>query len=535
MPRQAAAKGGGGAGAGKGARGYQMPERLPKGLQLAAVGGAKWRLGAPIAKGGFGEIYAAAPFTPTSNSNSPKSNSTATSESHVVKIEPHGNGPLFVEMHFYMRNSKKEDIEEFTKAHKLKYLGIPVYIGSGSHEYNNTKYRFVVMERYGKDLWHKFLECGRQFPTHTVFRIAIQMLNAYEYIHSRTYVHADLKGGNILFGLKKGVENQTYLVDFGLASHYTVKDYKFDPKKAHNGTIEYTSRDAHNGVPTRRGDMEILAYNLVQWLTGSLPWETDLRHPKEVHAQKEKYMSDIPGFLKKTFTKSAPPHAITSYLNYVSKMEYNDEPDYKACRTIFESGIKTLGFSNTGILDFTPEKSGKAKFETKDLSDLENEAVLETQVVKTTRKKKLLPKSALEEAPVKTVTKKTVKTSSKKVKVENGNVTNTSNSDIGDVSNVSFNTTISLRPRRVAATPTTPKDLDCSVDIFEDSCMETPPKLGLKRKHRKRFEVEYCTDEEVTVHTTVKKKGGVVKEETKSWKKCPAIVNGKIVKKVKTG
>jgi vaccinia related kinase len=38
-----------------------------------------------------------------------------------------------------------------------------------------------------------------------------------------------------------------YLVDFGLASHYSQKEYKPDPKKAHNGTIEYTSRDAHVG------------------------------------------------------------------------------------------------------------------------------------------------------------------------------------------------------------------------------------------------------------------------------------------------
>jgi len=32
-----------------------------------------------------------------------------------------------------------------------------------------------------------------------------------------------------------------------LASHYSQKEYKPDPKKAHNGTIEYTSRDAHVG------------------------------------------------------------------------------------------------------------------------------------------------------------------------------------------------------------------------------------------------------------------------------------------------
>lgn len=68
-----------------------------------------------------------------------------------------------------------------------------------------------------------------------------------EYIHSKGYVHADLKGANILMGLKKGTENQAYLVDFGLAARVSDKEFKPDPKCAHNGTIEYTSRDAHVG------------------------------------------------------------------------------------------------------------------------------------------------------------------------------------------------------------------------------------------------------------------------------------------------
>ena len=71
-------------------------------------------------------------------------------------------------------------------------------------------------------------------------------IDVLEYIHNRTYVHADIKGGNLL--LDRITQNQVYLVDFGLASHYSTKlEYKLDPKKAHNGTIEYTSRDAHMG------------------------------------------------------------------------------------------------------------------------------------------------------------------------------------------------------------------------------------------------------------------------------------------------
>jgi len=45
---------------------------------------------------------------------------------------------------------------------------------------------------------------------------------------------------------------QVYLVDYGLATHYKHdgkhRAYKEDPRKAHDGTIEFTSRDAHKGV-----------------------------------------------------------------------------------------------------------------------------------------------------------------------------------------------------------------------------------------------------------------------------------------------
>ena len=48
---------------------------------------------------------------------------------------------------------------------------------------------------------------------------------------------------------------QVYLVDYGLAYRYLAdgaqKPYKEDPKRTHDGTIEFTSRDAHRGVGKR--------------------------------------------------------------------------------------------------------------------------------------------------------------------------------------------------------------------------------------------------------------------------------------------
>lgn len=60
-------------------------------------------------------------------------------------------------------------------------------------------------------------------------------------------------------------------------------------------------------VPTRRGDLEILIYNLIQWLGCTLPWENNIKDPMAVKASKEKYMADIPLFMKTCFGSKTPP------------------------------------------------------------------------------------------------------------------------------------------------------------------------------------------------------------------------------------
>ena len=86
------------------------------------------------------------------------------------------------------------------------------------------------------------------------FACMVFQIDVLEYIHDKGYIHADIKASNLLIGYTKGTENQVFLVDYGLACRYAVdgvhKEYKYDGRKAHDGTIEFTSRDAHIG-----GDM----------------------------------------------------------------------------------------------------------------------------------------------------------------------------------------------------------------------------------------------------------------------------------------
>lgn len=262
---------------------WKMPPPLPKGELLTDFERKKWVLGCSIGKGGFGEIYLAAPEV---------SRASLTDSTYVIKIEPHENGPLFTELSFYRRIAKADQITRWTKEHGLKYLALPKYISSGAHEHGSVKYRFMVMERFGEDIESKFRENGKKFSLKTVCHLALRVLEALEYLHESEYVHADIKGSNLLTGGERR-QSEVYLVDFGLAYRFNPegrhKEYKEDPRRAHDGTIEFTSIDAHKGAsPSRRGDMEILGYCLLQWASGDLPWEDNLTNKPYVAAQKLK-------------------------------------------------------------------------------------------------------------------------------------------------------------------------------------------------------------------------------------------------------
>lgn len=104
----------------KAANGYKLPEPIPKGEILVDIAKKKWKIGSSIGQGGFGEIYAVQ-----------EANSKSASYPYVVKIvclwllsfeanilicwfqEPHENGPLFVEINFYIRNAKPKEGDEY--------------------------------------------------------------------------------------------------------------------------------------------------------------------------------------------------------------------------------------------------------------------------------------------------------------------------------------------------------------------------------------------------------------------------------------
>ncbi|KAJ8687266.1 hypothetical protein QAD02_023060 [Eretmocerus hayati] len=327
--------------------GCRLPSRLPAGEILTDISKNSWRLGDSIGCGGFGDVYLA-----SNDIHRP----VASNAKYVIKIEPHNNGPLFVEMNFYIRAARKPMIDSWCKEQNLLQVGIPSYEGSGSHVYKGEKYRFLVMPRYGIDVGKLFISNGRKLSNKLINSLAVQMLYALEYIHGHGYAHSDVKGSNIL--LKKNSQEyrtelektQAFLVDFGLAYRFRTsngvhKPFVHDERRAHEGTLEYTSRDAHHGTHSRRGDLETLGYNILQWLCGRLPWEDEngglspSADPDKIHEKKESYLMNIENFMEECFKDKIAPENITNYMTYIANLKFESRPDYAYLRSLFRQDL----------------------------------------------------------------------------------------------------------------------------------------------------------------------------------------------------
>jgi hypothetical protein len=123
-----------------------------------------------------------------------------------------------------------------------------------------------------------------------------------------------------------------------------------DQRRAHDGTLEFTSRDAHFGTHSRRSDLECFGYNLIYWSEGYLPWKDEKlkEQPELVHRLKEVFMTDVKEMLKLLYGKEIPKF-LGDYMQYVGQLEFDEEPDYSYLRGLFEKEFLKLGYKKSDM------------------------------------------------------------------------------------------------------------------------------------------------------------------------------------------
>ncbi|KAM7509692.1 hypothetical protein LguiA_020145 [Lonicera macranthoides] len=286
--------------------------------------GNKFRLGRKIGSGSFGEIYLGT--------------NIQTTEEVAIKLEniKTKHPQLLYESKLY------RILQGGTGIPNVRWFGV------------EGDYNVLVMDLLGPSLEDLFNFCSRKLSLKTVLMLADQMINRVEFVHTKSFLHRDIKPDNFLMGLGRRA-NQVYIIDFGLAKKYrdtsTHQHIPYRENKNLTGTARYASMNTHLGIEqSRRDDLESLGYVLMYFLRGSLPWQGLKAGTKKQKYEKisEKKVSTPIEALCRGY-----PSEFASYFHYCRSLRFDDKPDYAYLKRIFRDLFIHEGFQFDYVFDWT--------------------------------------------------------------------------------------------------------------------------------------------------------------------------------------
>ena len=248
-----------------------------------------------------------------------------TKESIAIKVESNISRYLFLESEaFYL--------------FQIRGIGIPDVLSFGRKKYYN-----ILVEPYlGKSLFEIFKENGK-LNLGDICIIAKQLIDRIQWVHSKGFIHRDIKLDNCLTGRIN--ENIIYLIDFYLSKKYrsskTGKHIKYGYTRKFIGTTLFSSINALKGFETsRRDDLESIAYMIIYLMKGKLPWENEIEINEIYRIKRYIKMEDL--------CKNIPK-GIMDFIRYVRNLEFEEKPDYDYLRALINDIVEKKNIYNDSL------------------------------------------------------------------------------------------------------------------------------------------------------------------------------------------
>lgn len=125
-----------------------------------------------------------------------------------------------------------------------------------------------------------------------------------------------------------------YIIDFGLVNRFRnpISDAHIPYRDGLSliGNTYYCSINAHRGIEqSRRDDLESLAYVLLYFMRGYLPWQG-----RKFDTDDDLIMNSKATFLSSSFFDGLPVE-FRNFLEYTRSLAFDETPDYDYMRLLF--------------------------------------------------------------------------------------------------------------------------------------------------------------------------------------------------------
>ena len=156
------------------------------------------------------------------------------------------------------------------------------------------------------------------------------------YIHSQNFIHRDLKPSNIIMGVGKHT-SIVYIIDYSLSKEFRHPDtylhIPYNGSQSLVGTATFMSIHSHLGFELgRRDDLESLAYILIYFLRGLLPWQGLEFETCDLVVESKWAMSAH-------ILYQGLPVQLHTFLEYSRSLTFDDKPDYDHLYNLFNAPL----------------------------------------------------------------------------------------------------------------------------------------------------------------------------------------------------